>query len=65
MQHLWTIAKRNGNESSMCTNLYARMKVRRSSEEDNRDELVFISTVSLVADPCRLPSNLVPERRQP
>ena len=29
------------------------------------DELVFISTVSLVADPCRLPSNLVPERRQP
>ena len=30
-----------------------------------RDELVFISTVSLVADPCRLPSNPVPERRQP
>ena len=29
-----------------------------------RDELVFISTVSLVADPCRLPSNLVPKRRQ-
>ena len=30
-----------------------------------KDELVFIRTVSLVADPCQLPSNLDPEWRQP